>query len=332
MRYVVYGLGICFFSSMVLIRVAENFVTENLYLISSVWMGLMWNAFLAIFIVLIIKAFIPSLSLIYLRNISVFLISLSLVYSVVGIYWAMYPLVKNVDVSISNLPENWRDKKIIQLSDVHLGVIYDAGHFSKTVETVNDLNPDLILITGDLFDGMDGSMDTFLKPLSELKAKNGVYMITGNHEVYLGEKQTLDIVRRAGIRILDNEIINIDNLQLGGISYDLSQSERGKTGYVAGIIKDWQGFDSSKASVVMYHVPSSIDEFSAAGVSLLLSGHTHRGQQFPFSFLTKLIFKGFDYGLNYSGNLAVYTSSGVGSWGPPLKNNQRSEIVVLKLK
>lgn len=332
LRYGIYGLGTCFFLSMILIRLAENFATESLYLISSVWMGLMWNAFLAIFAVLLIRALMPGLSSLYLKNIGIFFVSASLLYSLVGIYWAMFPIVKNIDVTISNLPENWRGKKIVQLSDVHLGVIYDASHFRKTVATANGLNPDLILITGDLFDGMDGSMESFFKPLSELKAKEGVYMITGNHEIYLGEKQVLDIVRRAGIRILDNEMVTIDGLQLGGISYDLSQSERGRKGYVSDIIASWKDFDPERASIVMYHVPSSIEEFSKAGVGLLLSGHTHKGQMLPFGLLTKLIFRGFDYGLNHSGDTAVYTSSGVGSWGPPLKNNRRSEIVVIDLR
>ena len=143
-----------------------------------------------------------------------------------GFWSAFHPGMTPVEVSLENLPDSWRDKTIVQLSDVHLGHFHTAAAMGRLAERVNALAPDMVVITGDLFDGMIDGLPGFAEPLKRLSARKGVYFVTGNHEVYAGLRRSLDVVARADIRVLFNEVVEIDGLHLMGVAYPGVADER----------------------------------------------------------------------------------------------------------
>ncbi len=158
----------------------------------------------------------------------------------------------------------------------------------------------------------------------ELKPPLGVYFVRGNHEEFSDPSPYLDAVRRAGIRALNNERANLDGVQLIGVTYNTSTNpesfrsalERLSTG--------------TGPSILLSHAPHGLPIVEAAGISLLLCGHTHGGQVFPFTWFTARVFGAFRYGLHRLGTLTVNTSCGVGTWGPPMRVGTRPEIVLIE--
>jgi len=190
---------------------------------------------------------------------------------------------------------------------------------------VNNLNPDILFIGGDLYDGLAVDLDQMAEPFSRIPTPNGTYFITGNHEEFSDNTPYLQAGRRGGIRVLYNEMIDLNGLQIIGVDYRDSRDEnRFKT------ILQQMGIDLRKPSILLEHAPLHIRVAEEQGISLLLSGHTHRGQVFLFRWITSLVYGGYDFGLNRFGNLIIYTSSGAGTWGPPMRIDTKPEIVVIK--
>jgi predicted MPP superfamily phosphohydrolase len=285
-----------------------------------------------------------------IRTISFLFYGLAALVSFYGIWNAFHPHLKNIEVEIENLPPVWKNKIVVQLSDVHLGIIHGTTFLNRVVSLVNAIKPHMILITGDLFDGMAGDLTRFIEPLNNLQASKGVFFVTGNHEGYLGLKKPLSILRDTHISVLDMEVVDVDGLQIVGISFP----EFEKDDNVKSVFESGGNYNPKKPSILLYHTPTNITRSNKSrgsqqfntywfpdvdmafvkqkGIDLQLSGHTHRGQIFPFGYLTKKIFKGYDYGLHKYGRFNLYTTSGVGTWGPPMRIGSSSEIPVIKLK
>lgn len=252
---------------------------------------------------------------------------MALLYSVYGVWNASNPRVTNVNISIRNLPDGWEGRTIVQLSDVHLGHVYKTDFLKKVVDKVNSLHPDMVVITGDLFDGMDGKLSEMVGPLDDLQAPDGVYFITGNHETYLGVDEAFAALGKTKVTILNDEVRDIGGLQLVGISYP----KRGQNIDLYKTITSLKGFVKGKPTILLYHAPLHIDEARRAGVNLQLSGHTHKGQIFPVVFITDMVYKQYAYGLHKIGDYSIYTTDGVGTWGPPMRTGNSPEIVDIHL-
>ena len=228
-------------------------------------------------------------------------------------------------IGLANLPEPWRSRTVVLVTDMHLGNIRGAAFAGRIVDRINELDPDLVLISGDMFDGALIDLDACVQPWTRCRARSGVYFVSGNHDEFANSAGILDALRRAGVRVLDNQMVMVDGLQLVGV-HDGD----------AGDPKDLQvllanaHIDRTRASILLSHRPSNLGVAEAAGVSLQLSGHTHSGQFWPWSLLVRRIFGPFAYGLNRQGSLQVVTSSGIGTWGPPLRVATRSELVVIR--
>jgi len=255
-------------------------------------------------------------------------VALGCIYSGYGIWNAYHPRVRNLTVRIKNLPPAWRGKKIVQLSDVHLGNILRADFASRLVAMANAENPDLVAITGDLFDGADGKLEDLVAPLNTLHAPLGIYFVTGNHETYLGVERAYAALRTTPVRILADETVVIDGLQVIGVSYP----ERGRSKDFAEAITKLRSLDPALPSILLYHSPTHIAEAKAAGVSLQLSGHAHHGQIFPIQFISRLVYGRYYHGLHVEGDYTLYASSGAGTWGPTLRTGNYPEIVVIRLE
>ncbi len=344
-------LALSFFPAAILLRVHVNIVTTLFYLISCIWLGLFLYLLMGSVLLWIILGVGKGINAVpNMRVVGMAVFILAAVFSLHGMWRARFPVVTTVPVHLQDLPDSWRNKTIIQLSDVHLGAINGTRFMRRVTATVNQMNPDLILITGDLFDGMGGDLHSFIEPLNSLKSTRGIFFITGNHEGYLGLEKALSIIRQTHMTILDNQIVEVDGLQIIGISFP----EHDRKNVTRELLKESGAYDAKKPSILMYHTPTSIEEHNTdrgsqqvktywfpdtrmllakeMGIDLQLSGHTHKGQLFPFGFLTRLIYNRYDYGLHQDGRFQIYTTSGTGTWGPPMRSGSRSEIVKIHLQ
>ena len=343
-------LSVSFILSAFLVRLHTNSLTSGFYVFSSVWLGLLVHLIMALAIIWpAYGLFKISGYVLDTRMISIVCFILAAAVSLYGIWNAFHPRLKHIVVKIQKLPQTWENKTIVQLSDLHLGNIHRKAFMQDVVNRVNGLHPDLILITGDLFDGMGGALASFIEPLNTLEASKGVFFVTGNHEEYLGRRRPLSIVKKTHINILDNRVVELDGLQIVGISFP----KPGSLAAVKSIFGPEGDYNPDKPSILMYHTPTNIHSSDndlgsqhnsiywspdtsmrlakEYGIDLQLSGHTHKGQLFPFGWVTKIIYKGYDYGLHKEGAFTLNTTSGVGTWGPPMRTGSPGEIVVIKL-
>jgi predicted MPP superfamily phosphohydrolase len=240
--------------------------------------------------------------------------------------------VKDVRVPLGRLPSSLHGFTIVQLSDVHLGPTLRDDFASEIVGQVNALGADLIAITGDLVDGTVDRLGKMVAIFGQLRAKHGVYFVTGNHEYYSGVDEWLTELRRLGIRVLRNERVSIGS---GEHSFDLvgiddAHAAQFGHGHGANLPKAVRGRDNNREAVLLAHQPRAVFDAQQHGIGLQLSGHTHGGQIWPFNYLVRLqqpIVKG----LEKFGNVWVYVSSGTGYWGPPMRLGAPAEITRVTL-
>ena len=324
-----YLLPATFIATSILTHWSDNFFWRALYFLSGLWLGLgltlMVTFALAWGALGMARLFKHSPSLAFLGWTAA---GLACLYSAYGVWNAYHPCIRNLTVRIKNLPPAWRGKTVAQLSDVHLGSILRAGFATRLVTMVNTANPDLVVITGDLFDGSDGNLTALVAPLNGLRAPLGVYFVTGNHETYLGVERAYAALRTTRVQILDNQMKVIDGLQFIGISYP----ERGYSLNLARALAELPDFNPALPSILLYHSPSHIEQAKAAGISLQLSGHAHHGQIFPIQFISRLIFGKYYYGLHVEDGYTLYASGGEGTWGPTMRTGNHPEIAVIQLE
>ncbi len=228
-------------------------------------------------------------------------------------------------VTLRNLPDGWKGKTGVMVSDIHLGNIRSVEFSQRVAERVKALGPDVLFICGDMFDGARVDLEACAAPWSAINAPMGSFFVTGNHDEFADSPKILEALRGAGIRVLDNEAVTVGGLQIVGVHDGLAREDREFRHVLA-----QAQLDRDRPSLLLNHQPSHLSIPDEYGVSLQLSGHTHKGQFWPWSLLVVAVFGPFAYGLNRHGGLQVITSSGVGTWGPPMRVATRSEIVVLE--
>ena len=240
--------------------------------------------------------------------------------------------VVHVDVPLADLPVALHGFTIAQISDIHVGATIKQAYVRAIVDRVNGLGADLVAITGDVVDGSVDHLAEHTRPLAELRARHGAYVVTGNHEYYSGAAQWVREFARLGLRVLANEHVLIEHagerLVLAGV-----------TDYSAHAFDPAQRSDPHAAQagaphelpkILLAHQPRSAREAAAAGYHLQLSGHTHGGQFWPWNLFVPLQ-QPYTAGLHRHGRLWVYTSRGTGYWGPPKRFGAPSEITLLRL-
>ena len=231
-----------------------------------------------------------------------------------------------------------KETRIVFMSDLHIGSAdITPGKLEKWVEKVNAFNPDLVLFGGDVLDGSKKPFEDekYEDIFHKIKAKSGVYGVLGNHEYYgEGVKEAVEIFEGAGIRTLRDQSVKIEDLNISLIGRD----DTLMGGFGGEHVKETRRVDYLMAQVpkddykiVISHNPIRFDEAVAAGADLQLSGHTHAGQLFPANIIVKFIYEK-PYGLLEKKNSKLYTTSGFGSWGPPIRIFTRSEIVFITIK
>jgi predicted MPP superfamily phosphohydrolase len=241
-------------------------------------------------------------------------------------------VAREVRVRLKRLPSELDGSTIVQLSDVHVGPTLQRAFIEQIVRTTNGLKPDVIAITGDLVDGSVETLRKHVEPLRELRARYGVFFVTGNHEYYSGADEWCTELGRLGIRVLRNERVSIGD---GEASYDLAgiddySAHQFGGGHGADLKRATSGRDPNRELVLLAHQPRAVFEASERGVGLQLSGHTHGGQIWPWSWLVRLQ-QPVVSGLARFGETLIYVSNGTGYWGPPMRLGAPAEITKLVL-
>jgi predicted MPP superfamily phosphohydrolase len=254
------------------------------------------------------------------------LIGIALIASVYGFINAGMIRTTRISLELPNLPAPWKGKTAVWVSDTHLGQVRNHRFAQHIANTIQRLGPDIVFIGGDLYDGGEAmDLNHMIRPFSQISSPYGTYFITGNHEEFYDNTPYLQAVRQAGIRVLYNEMVELDGLQIIGVDYlDSRNQEQFRT------LLQKMGIDRQKPSLLLKHTPFDLEVTRDQGITVQLSGHTHQGQVFLFRFITSQVYKGYDYGLKRFGDLLVYTSSGTGTWGPPMRLDTKPEIVVIK--
>jgi hypothetical protein len=242
--------------------------------------------------------------------------------------------LRTLRVALDKLPASMSGFRIVQLTDLHVGDGSRGAWLEGIVDRTNALEPDLVAITGDLVDGSVERMREEIACVGRLRAKHGVYFVTGNHEYYSGVHEWLAELQRLGIRVLHNERVAI--LDDAGHGFDLAGVDD-PTGTGSGpgqgpdLARALQGRDPGRELVLLAHQPREIDRAAPADVGLQLSGHTHGGQIFPWNFAVRLQ-QPYVAGLFRRGRTQIYVSRGTGYWGPPMRVGAPAEITVVVLE
>lgn len=250
-----------------------------------------------------------------------------------GVWSAIRPVeVRRLAVKIGRLPDKLSGLRIVQLTDMHVGPTIGRDFVEHVVREVNMLDADIVAITGDMVDGSVPELAHALEPLGDLRAKDGVFFVTGNHEYYSGADEWLSFLPSLGIRPLRNERVEIRRedhaLDLAGIDDWTAHQFGGDHG--ADLDRALHGRDTSRPVVLLAHQPKAFHGALESGVDLQLSGHTHGGQIFPFGFLTRLV-QPFLSGLHRREDTQIYVSNGTGYWGPPMRLGAPAEITLIEL-
>ncbi len=303
----------------------SNIVVRCLYTAAASWVGILYLLVLACMLCWIFYGLGGLFHIALDRKILVeILIAMALIGSLYGFINSGMVRTVRMNLRLLNLPDQWKGKTAVWVSDTHLGHVRNLGFARRIAAMIIDLRPDILFIGGDLYDGTAVDLDRVIEPFSKIFAPYGTYFVTGNHEEFADNTPYLEAVRRAGMQVLHNERVDVDGLQIIGVDYRDTRSQgRFK------MILEKMGIDRRKPSILLKHTPFDVPVARDQGISLQISGHTHRGQVFLFRFITSRVYKGFDYGLKQLGDLLVYTSSGAGTWGPPMRVDTFPEIVVM---
>ena len=240
--------------------------------------------------------------------------------------------VKPVQIALRGLPDAFAGFRIVQLSDIHVGPTIGRRFIEDLVARTNALQPDLVAITGDLVDGSVADLGALVEPLRELRARHGVYFVTGNHEYFSGADAWIEHLRGLGVTVLRNERVELERdgqrIDLAGIDDPTGGSFA--AGHGPDLARALAGRDPTRPVILLAHQPLGAHVAAQHGVSLQISGHTHGGQIFPFNLLVGLQ-QPYVAGLHRLNDMAIYVSVGTGYWGPPMRLGVPAELTDITL-
>lgn len=302
------------------------------------WIGYFWMAFIVLFFFfglifeIIRAAFLVAKILPYssaiLRKFSFLLpFTVSGILVAYGYFEALDIKVEKVLIESDKVTENI---KIVQISDLHMGLIVREGRVKKVIEIIKSLNPDIVVSTGDLVDGQIDKLDGIFNIFNEINPYYGKFAVTGNHEFYAGIDRAVSLTERAGFKLLRNNGVYIKNLNLSIVGIDDPEAKR--YGYFLDIseLKLLEKFKGSGFILYLKHRPI-VNGNSIGLFDLQLSGHTHRGQFFPFSLITEAYYKKQSGFIAHGGKSYLYISRGTGTWGPPVRIFSTPEITLIEI-
>ena len=322
------ALAIAFIPATVLRFRFDHPALRIIYALCASWVGALNFAFFAAVACWMVEAFIRMTAGPLPRSsIAAVLFGAALVATIYGLINAAWLRISRVTVKLPNLPKAWQGRTAALITDLHLGPLSGQAFLRRVLAQLRSLKPDAVFISGDMFDGPTLGLDRLVAPWREFSAPRGIFFVTGNHDEFADRSIYLDAVRPLGIQVLNNEKVSLHGLQIIGVH----DSEAGNPTELRKILHDVR-IDRHHPSILLAHRPINLSVAEEAGISLQLSGHTHGGQIWPWNLLVSRIYGRYAHGLSRLGKLQVYTSYGVGTWGPPLRVGTKSEIVLLKFE
>jgi predicted MPP superfamily phosphohydrolase len=327
----------------IIIRISEKhgfeFFARFMSYVGYTWMGLLFLFTCASLIIDIYHFLIYLSSLILRKDLMAFVLSpgisffipliLSILIAIYGFFEAQNIRTERITIRTSKIPESAGRLRIIQISDVHLGLIVRKERLEKILKEVKAAKPDLFVSTGDLVDGQINGLTGLAELLREINPRYGKFAITGNHEFYAGLKQAVDFTEKAGFTFLRGEGLTIAGLiNIAGVddpagkNYGLFREISEK--------KLLSGLPTEKFTLFLKHRPL-LDRNAIGLFDLQLSGHTHKGQIFPLGLITKLFYPADSGYLDLPNNSHLYVSRGAGTWGPPIRFLSPPEVTVIEI-
>ncbi|MCH7868031.1 MAG: metallophosphoesterase [Myxococcales bacterium] len=330
--------------------IAQGFLRRRLGVISK---GLSWTAYVwlgVLFYLFLTTAFFDLAtgvltlfatesrdlftSLPFLRGRALLVVGVTLVASLAALRIGLEPpITKRIEIALERFPESLEGFRIVQISDVHIGPLLDERFSALVTERVNALEPDLIVVTGDLVDGRVKRIASQVEPFRGLRADHGIYFVTGNHDFYSGADDWVSLLTSYGWHTLRNRSVSIgsDGAQFELVGVDDPHGAMLDGGGGEDLSLALSKVDPDRAVVLLAHDPSTFKRASKERVGLQLSGHTHGGQIWPFRWVVRASVP-WVAGHYRAGASQLYVSCGTGFWGPPMRLGTRSEITELTLR
>ena len=256
----------------------------------------------------------------------------SLLVVIGGAVNAARPRIRELAISIDKPAGGRRGLTIVMASDVHLGTIAGSSRLKTLVERANALEPDIVLLPGDIVDESvtAAEEEEMTEVFQKIRAPLGVFSVPGNHEYYGGLERNLAYLRKWGVRVLEDEAVLVDGSFYIIGRRDPTALRRGEPRVPIGEIMDRGGVDPRLPLILLDHQPIRLGQAEQAGIDLQLSGHTHAGQLFPLNLINKAIYEQ-NWGSLVKGRTHYYVSCGVGTWGPPVRTGSVPEIIRIRL-
>ena len=340
---VVIALLLLGLTAPIIVRVSERLGVELLVRLMS-WAGYLWMAVVMLFfsaalLIDLSRLLVHAGGLLFRTDAGAFLptartlffvpLAAAVVICCYGFFEARQIRTERVEIRSAKIPAATGKIRIVQISDVHVGVLVRQGRLAAILRKVREESPDLLIATGDLVDGQLDRMAEAAAQLREIRPRYGKYAVTGNHEFYAGIDDALDFIARSGFMILRGEVATVAGaIDLAGVDDPTIRLPRGQGGLSDREVLARGG--GGRFAILLKHQPTV--EADAPGVfDLQLSGHTHKGQIFPFNLVTSRFFRYHSGDYRLGNDALLHVSRGTGTWGPPIRFLSPPEITVIDL-
>ena len=321
-------------------RFAPEWLVHTLHWVASVWLGVMWQLLWITFVFFLVKLLLmlsgtwsrldPVTVVALGRYSALAVISLAVLICGYATIRATRPRIIVANIPVEHLTPELRAMRIIMASDFHAGILVNRKEINDWASQINRLKPDVILIPGDVVDGNVDHIIDFADAFHHLEAPLGVWVTTGNHEYYAGVQRSVEFFHAANFHPLMNEHVELPGgLVLAGIEDRTAKQMGLPRPTVEQVLAP---VPRERVTILLNHTPETQEALAAdrAGADLILSGHTHNGQMWPFSLFTKMAFR-FQHGLYNLEKGYILTSCGIGTWGPPMRLSAPPEIILIQL-
>jgi len=334
-------IALSFMGSQLLEQVLPHFLVNVFVWTGSIWIAAMLYFLIAVVfldLIRLVNRFIPFFPA-FIRNnypkaktiISVVIIGLVGLLLLGGHINSLIPRIKKLDLTIAKEASNLKSLNIVAVSDIHLGTIVGRSRVDSIVKKINSLYPDLVLLPGDI---VDSDLTPVIKQnigdaLKNLKSRYGVYAVTGNHEHIGGVDKACAYLTEHNIVMLRDQSVKIGNsfFIVGREDLAIGRFDGGSRKPLSELMA---AVDKKYPVILMDHQPFGLEEAAKHGVDLQLSGHTHYGQLWPISYIVESVYE-LPWGYKKIANTHYYVSSGVGTWGPPVRIGNHPEILQIRL-
>jgi predicted MPP superfamily phosphohydrolase len=318
-QYVAVGaIAALYFEASILTRRFHGPIVRILYTISASWVGILWLLFSATVVYEVLRIALGM----DIPVLHTTLLGAALLASIYAFFNAGRLVVKEYTLPLPNLTAPLR---VAHLSDIHVGTMHRENFLRRVVTLTNSTKPDVVLITGDLFDGSAPIDEPILRPLNDLSAPT--YFSTGNHELYEGIDNVRTTLSHLSLTFLENAVAEFRGVLIVGVN---DRQILPRTTGLGDVLTSLNVSPSSTPTIVLYHTPVEWAAARAHGVSLMLSGHTHNGQIFPFNLLVRTFYR-YVCGLYKKDGAYLHVSPGTGTWGPPMRLGSHCQVTVLNL-